>query len=432
MTFQKTFCPSPWFHMRITNSGTYEPCRWMSKTGESRVNFERNIKTIRPREYFQNHMADVRNQMLSGTTQSMCNDCNVMEQNNKPSGRQRQLLKIGVLDQHFEKSLASSPMRPAFDYSGSNQGATDRMPSDWQIDLGNYCNGACVYCGPESSSTLATEFLKLGLIDRTPPSSWCDDSELLDKFVEDLASSEELHYLHFLGGETVITPGFKKILDKLVTAGLSQQTVIGFTTNLTVWSDSVIELLKQFKQVHLGMSIETLTPINDYVRYPSQQDQTKKILDRWVQLGRELDWLIQLRVTPTCLTIHDLTTIYDYAWAKSIAVESCNFLDRPEFLRISVLPTSMRTPIIKNLQDWVDSHAVDHSEKIINTRDPNVARPQIVQDAKSYLTYLMQIDDESHRLPDLIQYLKLLESNRGNRILDYLPQYEELFRSQGY
>jgi sulfatase maturation enzyme AslB (radical SAM superfamily) len=254
----------------------------------------------------------------------------------------------------------------------------------------------------------------------------------LDKFVEDLAHSGELHYLHFLGGETVITPGFKKILDRLVRADLAQQTVIGFTTNLTVWSESVIDLLKQFKQVHLGMSIETLTPVNDYVRYPAQQDQTQKILDRWVQLGQELGWLIQLRVTPTCLTIHELSTVYDYAWQKSIAVESCNFLDRPEFLRISVLPKLLRAPIINKLQEWVNSHSVDHNEKIINTRDPNLARPQIVQDAKSYLTYLMQVDDESQRLPDLINYLKLLESSRGNNILDYLPQYEELFRSHGY
>jgi sulfatase maturation enzyme AslB (radical SAM superfamily) len=355
-----------------------------------------------------------------------------MEQHNKPSGRQRQLLKIGVLETYFEKSLASSPMRPAFDHSWLNQGETDRCPTDWQIDLGNYCNGACVFCNPESSSTLATEFVKLGLAEKTPPPSWCDDPELLDQFVAHLTASSDLQYLHFLGGETVITPGFKKILSALVEADLAKKITIGFTTNLTVWSNTVVELLKQFQQVHLGMSIETLTAVNDYVRYPSQHDRTRQLLDQWVALGQQHQWLIQLRITPTCLTVHELATVYDYAWQHSLAVESCNFLDNPKFFRISVLPQKQREQACQNLREWLHAHPVKHSGQIINTRDPNLAREQIVQDAESYLNYLQSAADESHRLPDLVAFVKRLESSRGNCILNYLPQYEELFRSHGY
>ena len=103
MTFEQNFCPSPWFHMRITNSGTYEPCRWMAKTGESRVNFDRNISTVTPQQYFQNHMAPLRADMLAGRSPEFCRDCKTMEQHNKPSGRQRQLLKVGVLEPYFAK-----------------------------------------------------------------------------------------------------------------------------------------------------------------------------------------------------------------------------------------------------------------------------------------------------------------------------------------
>jgi hypothetical protein len=432
MSFEKTFCSSPWLHMRITNSGTYEPCRWMVKDGGTRVDFTRNIKTVSPLTYFQHHMSEFRTELLQGNTPAVCNNCYVMEQYGKPSGRQRQLLKVGVQDKHFEKSLAGSPLRTAFDYSNNNQGNTNRTVTDWQIDLGNYCNGACVFCNPESSSSLATEFKRIGLIDQIPPPSWCDDPVLLDQFVTDLTSSPDLQYLHFLGGETVITPGFKKILSALVNAGLSKNISIGFTTNLTVWSDSVVELLTQFQQVNLGMSIETLTPINDYVRYPSQQAQTLELLDRWVALGHKQGWLIQLRITPTCLTVHELTTVYDYAWRHGTAVESCNFIDRPEFFRISVLPKHVRESAVHTLQSWIDAHPVDVHDQIINTRDPNLAREQIVQDANSYLNYLESAEDESHRLPDLVQYLKRLEASRGNSILTYLPQYEDLFRSAGY
>ena len=418
--------------MRITNSGTYEPCRWQSKDGGSRVNFDRSIHSVPPLTYFQRHMSELRTALLSGQVPAICSDCHGMEQHGKPSGRQRQLLKVGVQDEYFEKSLAGSPLRSAFEYSHDNQGATARTVTDWQIDLGNYCNGACVFCGPESSSTLATEFLQLGLIEQTPPPSWCDDPDLLDQFVMDLTSSPDLQYLHFLGGETVITPGFKKILSALVDADLAKKITIGFTTNLTVWSDAVVELLTQFQQVNLGMSIETLTAVNDYVRYPSKQARTRQLLDQWVALGKQHGWLIQLRITPTCLTVHELSTVYDYAWQHNIAVESCNFLDKPEFFRISVLPQMQREQACQNLRQWLHEHPVEHDSQIINTRDPNLARQQITQDAASYLHYLESAADESHRLPDLVAFIKPLESHRGNSILNYLPQYEDLFRSAGY
>jgi sulfatase maturation enzyme AslB (radical SAM superfamily) len=404
----------------------------MVHNGNTRVDFTRNIKTVSPLTYFQQHMSGLRTELLQGHTPAICNDCHVMEQHGKPSGRQRQLLKVGVQEEYFKKSLAGSPLRSAIDHSNNNQGNTARTVVDWQIDLGNYCNGACVFCNPESSSSLATEFKRIGLIDQVPPPAWCDEPELLERFVTDLTQSPNLQYLHFLGGETVITPGFKKILSALVHAGLAKNITIGFTTNLTVWSDSVVELLTQFQQVHLGMSIETLTPVNDYVRYPSQQARTQELLDRWVALGQEQGWLIQLRITPTCLTVHELTTVYDYAWQHKTAVESCNFIDNPEFFRISVLPKHQRESSVQTLRSWIDAHPVPDSGQIVNTRNPNVVQQQIVQDARSYLDYLESAADESYKLPDLVAYLKRLEASRGNSILTYLPQYEELFRSAGY
>jgi len=256
---------------------------------------------------------------------------------------------------------------------------------------------------------------------------------LLDKFINDLVSTSSiLSYIHFLGGETVITPGFKKILAALVNAGIAQDIIIGFTTNLTVWSDSIVELLKQFKQVNLGMSVDALTPINDYVRYPSQVESVLSCLNKWVKLGKEHDWLLQLRITPTCLTVHDLTTVYDYAWEHNCAVESCNFLYRPAHMKIGVLPVEHRKVIIEKLTNWLAAHQSEFIGKIINTRDPGITQSQIVQDATSYLNFLIGVEDESFRLPELVNFLKKFESNRNNSVITYLPQYEQLLRSAGY
>lgn len=433
MMFEKTFCPSPWFHMRINNSGSYEYCRWQAKSGstETRINFEHNIRNQSPLQYFQHTLSPLRLGMLEGTAPAACSDCHVMEQHHKTSGRQRQLLKIGVQESQFAKTMLSSPMLPDLKHSADSQGSTGRTVSDWQIDLGNFCNSACVFCNPESSSKLASEFRRIGMIDQVPAASWCEDPELLARFVDDLVQCQDIRYLHFIGGETLITPGFAKILEAVVDAGLAQDITVGFTTNLTVWDDHIVDLLTQFHQVNLGMSIEALDPINDYVRWPGVLPTTLRLLDQWRELAQRQQWLTQLRITPTCLTIHRLSTVYDYAWQHELAVESCNFLTDPEFMRISVLPPETRAEICDQLQSWIDQHPVDSSSQVINTRDPHRAREQIVQDAASYVHLLTHAQDESYRLPDLVNYLKRLEASRGNSILNYTPEYESFLRSAG-
>ena len=424
MSLKSNFCASPWLHMRINNAGHYEYCRWATK--DQRYSND-NIYNVTPSEFFQQRMIPIRQQMLDGELPQGCVECTQMEQHNKVSGRQRQLLKVGVRLEQFEKTMASSPWVEEFALGGT----TKQMPQDWQIDLGNYCNGACVFCTPHSSSRLATEFKKIGISSLAPLPNWTDDTVLVQRFVDSLVASPHIQYLHFIGGETVITPAFKTILQALIDAGLNRTATIGFTTNLGVWRDDVVELLTQFQGVNLGMSVESFKIINDYVRYPVCLPTVFETMERWLQVGKQHQWLTQFRITPTALTIGQMLGVYEYAWHHNIAVESCNFLNEPECLRPSVLPVEYRKKIITELQTWIDKHFVD-AVVIVNTRDPNVAQQQVVQDLQSYVNYLQNEPDESHRLPDLVRYLKKLESSRGNSVLTYLPEYEELFRAAGY
>jgi len=424
MSLKDHFCSSPWLHMRINNAGHYEYCRWAKKEQRLSAN---NIYNITPVEFFQQIMTPIRQDLLAGNLPAGCVQCTQMEQHNKVSGRQRQLLKVGVRLESFEKTLASSPWVPEF----AKGGETMQLPQDWQIDLGNFCNGACIFCTPHSSSRLAVEFKKIGLANDLPPPNWTDDPALVQKFVDTLISSPHIQYLHFLGGETIITPAFKTILKALIQSGLHRTATIGFTTNLGIWRDDIVELLKQFQGVNLGMSVESFKSINDYVRYPVCLPTMFETMDRWLTIGKQHGWLMQFRITPTALTVGHMLDIYDHAWSHGIAIESCNFLDKPECLRPTVLPQEYRQPIIANLQNWIDKHVVDNNV-VVNIRDPNVAKQQIVQDLQSYVNYLESEQDESWRLLDLVQYLKRLESNRGNSVLTYLPEYEELFRTAGY
>ena len=431
MSLDKTFCPSPWFHMRITNSGSYEYCRWSGKKID-RIN-QPGIQHSNPIQWFQHGMKQIRQDMLSGQSLSGCQECQLMEKHGKVSGRLRQLNKIGVTLDNFDKSLMSSPWKSEFETTMLHNGVTNQWPQDWQIDLGNYCNSACLFCSPHSSSRLASEFKKLGMIDSLPSANWCEDEDNLDQFVHVLTQSPNLCYMHFIGGETLITPAFKTILQALVRNGLNRNITIGFTTNLTVWNQTIVDLLCEFKQVNLGMSIECLHPLNDYVRYGSDLDNTMQLLDRWVEVAQQQNWLVQLRTTPTVFSIWHLDTVYDYAYQNQLSIESCNFLENPSHMRPSVLPVDYRHVLIEKFELWLSFHKVDTpTQRVVNTRNPNVACQQVVEDLQSYISYLKNQPDESYRLPDLVRYIKIMEQNRGNSILNYLPEYETILRSAGY
>jgi hypothetical protein len=151
--------------MRINNTGAYEFCRWATKQDRTQG---KNIHDQDPITWFQHGMAPIRQAMLDGTSVPGCSECDQMDQHGKVSGRQKQRLKIGLDPDKFEKSMLSTPWIDEFRYSSEKHGHSDLMPQDWQIDLGNFCNSACIFCHPNASSRLATEWKRIGFIDQLP------------------------------------------------------------------------------------------------------------------------------------------------------------------------------------------------------------------------------------------------------------------------
>jgi hypothetical protein len=377
-------------------------------------------------------MAEVRLAMVNGESPAGCSMCDTMQQHEKVGGRQRQLLKIGVRDDYYDKSFASSPWRDEIISTEANRGVSNLSPQDWQIDLGNLCNSACIFCHPYASSRVGVEWKKLNIVTTINNKQWVNDEAAVKSMLDALSASKSIAYIHFIGGELVINPAFKRILQSLIDAGLNDQISIGFTTGLTDWDDELVDALAQFKEVNMGLSVECLSALNDYIRYPSNIGTVTMLMDRWLQIANKHGWLSQLRITPTVLSIGKLVPLFDFALSNAVATESCNFMTDPAFMSPAVLPVKLREPIIAELESWLVTNDTYAAAKIINTRDPNVAKQQVVEDVKSYVNFLKNQPDESYRLPALVARLKLLESNRGNSILTHLPEYAQLFKDAGY
>jgi MoaA/NifB/PqqE/SkfB family radical SAM enzyme len=433
--FRDSFCSSPWFHLRVLPNGNYNVCRWASSK-----TITKNISNTSLIDFYNGEeMSNLRLQLLNGETPDICKSCQYQDKFDKLSGRKKQLLKSGITDQDFELKTRCSPHYEYFKHSLENIGESNYFPNDFQIDLGNVCNSGCIMCEPRYSSRLAQDYKILSKnsdLFFEPPhyDSWTNSDELVEKFVKELKSLPKVKYIHLLGGETLYMKSFYKICDALIENDLAKETIIGTTTNATIYNEKIEKYINTFKQFHLGISIETVTDLNDYIRYPSKINQ---ILDN-IQKYKKLDTdklFLSLRITPNIFTIYELDLLADFMVENNITAESCNILKNPSMLRMELLPNDIRNEVIEKISKIIIKYNFIKDKDLVNTRNKNYTQQTIGNNIIEYFDFI-----KNYSLPEnieqerynLVKFLKAFEHLRNNKITDYAPRYTKFLTDYGY
>jgi hypothetical protein len=438
-SLKDNFCSSPWFHIRINPAGYFLPCRW----DLSQFTSDYNIADTSIQEYMNSQvMRDFRLELLDGKASKICDSCLYQDSLGKVSGRHKQLLKSAIDVEKFDRSFCSSPHFKLFEHSHANQGHTDYLPTDLQIDLGNTCNSACVMCIPTYSSRLAQDYKILG---QTNPdvfpkfdtfNNWADDDQLVEKFVNELAEIPNIRYIHFLGGETLYFKSFYTICNALIDKGLAKDISIGTTTNGTLYTDGLDHIIENFKHVHLGVSIETATTLNNYIRWPSQIDLITGNIHKFLSLRSQGKLHISLRITPNIFSVYHLDTLLEFMIENQITAESCDIIRKPTWLQIELLPDDLKQTISNKINAIIDRYGIVKSDnKIVNQRSDSLV-PEVIASGiyeyKHILESCSPPSDADEQRYKLVEFIKGFEGLRGNSILEHLPEYEKFLRSYGY
>jgi hypothetical protein len=370
MTLKDSFCPSPWFHMRINNSGHYEYCRWADKAHR---NTGPNISDTTPAEFFNQNLIPIRQQLLNGERPTGCAECYQMEAHNKISGRQKQLLKIGVQLSEFDKMLASSPWMPVL------VNHTPQMPQDWQIDLGNYCNLACIMCSAKASSVIASQEVVWGIESSRQylGTDWTKDTQVWNKFLTELVTIPQLQNIHFMGGETLLTNRFENLVDAMIQAQRFE-VCFSFVTNGTVFKPQLLEKLKKFQRVGIEVSIETVDQHNAYQRQGTDTDLVLQNIDRYLGYCNNNNITLTLRPAPSLLSVGYYAGLLRYAMQKQLIVKS-NLCFDPEFLNPVILPAEVK-------QQYQQSY----DQLLQELNDVNVGQDFNASDPHNYLTVIKE------------------------------------------
>jgi len=437
-----SFCSSPWFHLRINYNGDFDECRWFEETQWSDgTKSNNNVATQSIMEFYNSErMCGLRNSLLNGNKPKSCETCYYEDRFDKLNGRKRQLLKSGIILNEFELTTRASPHYDNFVYSNNNQGVANHRPTDLQINLGNTCNSACIMCRPTASSRLEQEYKKLHKISPIlfdPPQhtrSWTQDETTLRKVVDEITTIPGLRYIHFLGGETLYDDAFYAICEALIKSGQAKEIIIGTTTNGTLYDTRIANLIREFKEFHLGISIETVSTLNDYIRYPGKIHEIQANIDKFLQLRTQTKLYISLRITPNVFTISEIDQLFEYMIEKNVIAESCNILYKPECLRIELMPQDIRQRILLKLDALIDKYNITKKD-VLNIRNENSIADvikDVVLDYRNFIRDYTLLENTEDLRKQLVEFLKSFEQLRNNSILDHAPEYTDFLRAYGY
>jgi hypothetical protein len=336
------FCNTPWYELHIYWDGSFGACCQESEKPYSEDQSETyNVKRMTIREWMSSSpMQSTRRHMFADQKQRLCSNCDNEEVISRTSRRHRSNFKSAIFDKAFSASYQQSPHFKIFDHSRLHAGASDNMPVDLHIDLGNYCNLACKMCHPRASSRIASQYRKWNIIQDDNLRDWTKDQSIWQKVLAEIGSIANLKNVHFMGGETLLTPRLEDFVDHMITIGKTDIN-ISFVSNGTLVPKSLLSKLNKFQRIGIEVSIETLDDRNHYTRQGSVTSEILKNIDIWVDWCDGDQQTVTLRPAISALTIGGYHTLLDYAHKNKLVIKS-TLVTNPDYLNVNVLPDSVR------------------------------------------------------------------------------------------
>ena len=284
----KHFCMAPFTHIQLNPYGEINPCCIFDKR-------------IYPK-YDSLEMAfngpensDLRSKMLNDEWVEGCKKCYRDEEIGKPSYRKR-------FNKKYDTSFVDKPIIKELEFSASN-----------------LCNFKCIDCNYKFSSAI--------------------DGKVSRNKLPDLDLSE-LEELKILGGEPFLDPLYLELFDTLNIENINLMIV---TNNSIFPNKKWRNYLSRFKSLNYNISIDGIEDVAEFVRYGT----------KWSRFERNFDkQLDHFDVIPHfvfhSLNSLDLTATIDWLISKGVEEEtmSYDFLDAPEWLNASYLPSEAKEFII--------------------------------------------------------------------------------------
>lgn len=311
-------CPLPWTGIAVNPNGSVRNCA-MSQQNLG------NLKSSPITVIVDNKQnQQIRQSLRSGFWPDNCRLCQQREEIDPEFSNRAYQLK---LHQDLDPNIYNN-----------NQHSLTQLDLRWS----NTCNYACVYCGPELSSTWAAE-LGFRYINQDR-----ENFLALKEYV--WANLSNLREVYLAGGEPLLIKENAELLDQLCQH--NPNCLIRITTNLSRLDTEVYQQIQKFKNVQWEISVESTGNQFEYIRYPGSwtkfEHNVKQLIQQWPsnQIGLTMNYFLL-----TANTIVETGRYFIDLGIDSNRI-SAHYLTEPKYLDAR----NMKEKYLNEIQDYLNTY----------------------------------------------------------------------------
>ena len=255
------------------------------------------------------------------------------------------------------------------EYAKNNQGYLEQKAFDFQLATGNLCNLACKMCSPRYSTTYSKFFKKFGIKNSMQANFqknkligtsvlpldieyiWPTENSLVKIFENNI---DEIELIFLTGGEPTLIEENLVFLEHLIQIKASDHIRIHINTNCTNINQRLLNIMSEFNEIWLNLSIDGIDDIAYLQRTPSNWKQIEKNLDTLIEWKAEIELKLKKIVrfnilsTITELNLHHIIDAWYHLSNRYDFNVSCNPIVY-EPLGINKIPSNVSKKIYDHL-----------------------------------------------------------------------------------
>jgi len=458
----ETFCILPWIHLSTRPDGSMRVCCTANASSVGPTNDKEHggmvgvLKTDEGKpnnlnvsdflsSWNSNYMRNVRLQMLRGDKPTSCTKCFKEEASGHRSKRQWET-------EYWSKRINIQKLVDDTKEDGSVP------PKLTYIDLrfGTKCQLACVMCSPHDSSGWIKDWKEIhpqvqnsslketmqwsdkGSINGSSYNWHKNNRVFWEQFYDQIPNMQQIY---FAGGESLIIDEHYDILKQCIKQDHARNLEIRYNSNGIEWKHDLFSLWKQFKLVRFHYSIDDIGVRNEYIRYPSNWNRMNEVFNIL-----DTETSNNVEVTVACavqaLNVYYLPDLLRWKleqnfkkinkWPLGAGGVNFHFVYHPPHLNVKVLPSWFKQKVREKYEEfyqwweknWKLGLTEDQQEKVSYDQWRNseygIKRLQgIVQ--------FMESEDWNNRLPELKEYISLIDKQRNLSFEDTFYEMKGIF-----
>ena len=288
------------------------------------------------------------------------------------------------------------------------------QPSIVNMKPGNVCNFGCRFCSSEDSNQLYEIDYKLKSDNKISYDHYLRNFDSYKKSFQKQSDfwtvmedwSGQIEHYALYGGEPFVNKPLFDMLDSNYKNGHSAQQDLYVSTNTSVWSEKYIEILKSFKSVSIGMSIDGIGKHFEYIRHPGKWDKISDNISKFAELRANVQ-NFELQVAATCnpFNIFYLDELCDYFNKIDIPVD-IHLIQVPKCYDVRILPQKVKDAITSKHR---------HRNDLVNVIN--------------FLNSTMP--DQERHLKEFVRLTTGTDQLRQQKFSDIFPEYNDLLIESG-